>query len=187
MFVVVNLVCDCIYYSVSCDYFYCCFYYIVVWILIALLYWLTEQYVVACDCDTNLMIVKSLQPTYTVKKHITYKTSTRLPFWRWINFLHRTWAWSWNAMFFFGVSVWCQVVWQIFQYCALWKCVFPEHHSLSSEHSRTLVEQNSHRPQTLPPGVATWGVTLSTCHFLVAVYAGMCKHDVINIQHTTAA
>jgi len=52
------------------------------------------------------------QPTYTVRKYITYKTSTRLPFWRWINFLHRTWAWSWNAMFFFGVSIWCLVVLQ---------------------------------------------------------------------------
>lgn len=42
-----------------------------------------------------------------MRKHITHKTSTRLPFWRWINFLHRTWAWSWNAMFFFGVTTLC--------------------------------------------------------------------------------
>lgn len=24
--------------------------------------------------------------------------------WRWINYCHRTWSWTWNAMFFFGVS-----------------------------------------------------------------------------------
>lgn len=44
-----------------------------------------------------------LQPTYSVQKYIVRKSSTRLPFWRWINFLNRTWTWTWNAMFFFGV------------------------------------------------------------------------------------
>jgi len=44
-------------------------------------------------------------------------------------------------------------------------------------------KQGSHRLQT-PPYVATCGVTLSTHHFLVAIYGHyVIKHDVINIQH----
>lgn len=44
-------------------------------------------------------------PVYLLEKQLIRTTSTRWPFWRWFNFLHRTWAWSSNALFFFGVSV----------------------------------------------------------------------------------
>ncbi|XP_067672611.1 uncharacterized protein [Haliotis asinina] len=49
--------------------------------------------------------------TYTVDKYTERKTSTRHPFWRWWNYLHRAWSWTWNSMFFFGVViVWCSPV-----------------------------------------------------------------------------
>lgn len=37
-------------------------------------------------------------------KYLRRKTSTRYPMWRWWNYVHRTWAWMWNSMFFFWVS-----------------------------------------------------------------------------------
>lgn len=45
-----------------------------------------------------------MQPVFLVEKEIIRTTTTRWPFWRWINYCHRTWSWTWNAMFFFGVS-----------------------------------------------------------------------------------
>ncbi|KAK8396821.1 hypothetical protein O3P69_005057 [Scylla paramamosain] len=42
-------------------------------------------------------------PVYLLEKQLIRTTSTRWPFWRWFNFLHRTWAWSSNALFFFGI------------------------------------------------------------------------------------
>ena len=51
--------------------------------------------------DTYLS--KLLQPTYEVSKYTRRKTSTRYPFWRWLNYFHRSWAWTWNAMFWLGV------------------------------------------------------------------------------------
>ncbi|XP_076032256.1 uncharacterized protein LOC143020023 isoform X3 [Oratosquilla oratoria] len=43
------------------------------------------------------------QPVFLLEKQLIRSTSTRWPFWRWFNFLHRTWAWMCNALFFFGV------------------------------------------------------------------------------------
>lgn len=35
----------------------------------------------------------------------------RWPMWRWINYVARTWCWTWNAMFLLGVAVpWCSPV-----------------------------------------------------------------------------
>ncbi|KAG7173436.1 hypothetical protein Hamer_G023461, partial [Homarus americanus] len=42
-------------------------------------------------------------PVYLLEKQLIRTTSTRWPFWRWFNFLHRSWAWTSNALFFFGV------------------------------------------------------------------------------------
>ncbi|KAL4132482.1 hypothetical protein QTP88_009622 [Uroleucon formosanum] len=51
------------------------------------------------------------QAVFLVEKEITHTTTTRWPFWRIINFLYRTWTWTWNAMFFFGVVIpWCSPV-----------------------------------------------------------------------------
>ncbi|XP_073996983.1 uncharacterized protein isoform X2 [Rhodnius prolixus] len=51
------------------------------------------------------------QPVFLVEKEIIRTTTTRWPFWRWINYCHRTWSWTWNAMFFFGVVIpWCSPV-----------------------------------------------------------------------------
>ncbi|XP_068087135.1 uncharacterized protein [Anabrus simplex] len=48
------------------------------------------------------------QPVFLVEKEVIRTTTTRWPMWRWINYCHRTWSWSWNAMFFFGVVIpWC--------------------------------------------------------------------------------
>lgn len=38
-------------------------------------------------------------------------TTTRWPLWRVFNYFHRTWCWTWNAMFFFGIVLpWCSPV-----------------------------------------------------------------------------
>ncbi|XP_071521204.1 uncharacterized protein [Panulirus ornatus] len=42
-------------------------------------------------------------PVYLLEKQLIRTTSTRWPFWRWFNFLHRSWAWTSNALFFFGI------------------------------------------------------------------------------------
>lgn len=48
------------------------------------------------------------QPVYLVEKEIIRTTSTRWPLWRLLNFLQRTWCWTWNMMFMLGVIVpWC--------------------------------------------------------------------------------
>ncbi|XP_063235543.1 uncharacterized protein LOC134538292 isoform X2 [Bacillus rossius redtenbacheri] len=48
------------------------------------------------------------QPVFLVEKEVVRTTTTRWPMWRWINYCHRTWSWTWNAMFFFGVVIpWC--------------------------------------------------------------------------------
>ncbi|XP_005097291.1 uncharacterized protein LOC101859401 [Aplysia californica] len=48
---------------------------------------------------------KDLDTCFTVQKTKAWVTSTRYPFWRWWNFLHRAWAWTWNVMFFFGIVI----------------------------------------------------------------------------------
>jgi len=55
--------------------------------------------------------------------------------------------------------------------------------SFTVQHSRTNKAVIDRR---LRPGAATWGVTLSTRYFLVALLRrdNNCKHDVMNIQHT---
>lgn len=48
------------------------------------------------------------QPVFLVEREEVRSTTTRWPMWRWINYCHRTWSWTWNAMFFFGVVLpWC--------------------------------------------------------------------------------
>ncbi|XP_064104875.1 uncharacterized protein LOC135214466 isoform X2 [Macrobrachium nipponense] len=42
-------------------------------------------------------------PVYLLEKQLIRTTSTRWPFWRWCNFVHRSWAWTCNTLFFFGV------------------------------------------------------------------------------------
>jgi hypothetical protein len=53
------------------------------------------------------------QPVFLVEKEVVRTTTTRWPMWRWINYCHRTWSWTWNAMFFFGVSntISCTSLW----------------------------------------------------------------------------
>ncbi|KAJ8933549.1 hypothetical protein NQ318_002807 [Aromia moschata] len=48
------------------------------------------------------------QPVFLVEKEIVRTTTTRWPLWRIFNYFHRTWCWTWNAMFFFGIVLpWC--------------------------------------------------------------------------------
>uniref|UniRef100_A0A2C9LAC5 Uncharacterized protein n=1 Tax=Biomphalaria glabrata TaxID=6526 RepID=A0A2C9LAC5_BIOGL len=49
-----------------------------------------------------------LNTRFTVQKQISRVTSTRYPFWRWWNFLHRSWSFTWNLIYLFGVIIpWC--------------------------------------------------------------------------------
>ena len=52
---------------------------------------------------------KTNQPvTYTLEKKIKRTNHTGYLGWRWVNFLMRTNAWFWNALFFFGIVLpWC--------------------------------------------------------------------------------
>ncbi|XP_051167467.1 uncharacterized protein LOC127285474 isoform X1 [Leptopilina boulardi] len=51
------------------------------------------------------------QPVFLVEREIIHTTTTRWPMWRWINYIARTWCWTWNAMFLLGVAVpWCSPV-----------------------------------------------------------------------------
>ncbi|XP_012234125.2 uncharacterized protein [Linepithema humile] len=45
------------------------------------------------------------QPVFLVEREILHTTTTRWPMWRWINYIARTWCWTWNAMFLLGVAV----------------------------------------------------------------------------------
>lgn len=48
---------------------------------------------------------------FLVEKEVVHTTTTRWPIWRWFNYFHRTWCWTWNAMFFFGIVLpWCSPV-----------------------------------------------------------------------------
>ncbi|KAK9888177.1 hypothetical protein WA026_000446 [Henosepilachna vigintioctopunctata] len=51
------------------------------------------------------------QPVFLVEKEVVHTTTTRWPMWRIFNYFHRTWCWTWNAMFFFGIVLpWCSPV-----------------------------------------------------------------------------
>uniref|UniRef100_A0A6P7GE45 Uncharacterized protein LOC114337028 n=1 Tax=Diabrotica virgifera virgifera TaxID=50390 RepID=A0A6P7GE45_DIAVI len=51
------------------------------------------------------------QPVFLVEKETIRTTTTRWPIWRIFNYFHRTWCWTWNAMFFFGIVLpWCSPV-----------------------------------------------------------------------------
>lgn len=68
---------------------------------------------VQCTTATSITTPRSdpSQPVFLVEKEVVRTTSTRWPLWRWANYCHRTWSWTWNAMFFFGVVVpWCSPV-----------------------------------------------------------------------------
>ncbi|XP_064624711.1 uncharacterized protein LOC135486100 isoform X2 [Lineus longissimus] len=60
---------------------------------------------------TNPNVLNDTVPTFSVHKHIDRKTTSRYPFWRWMNYMHRTWSWTWNAMFWLGLVIpWCSPV-----------------------------------------------------------------------------
>ncbi|CAH0564403.1 unnamed protein product [Brassicogethes aeneus] len=51
------------------------------------------------------------QPVFLVEKELVRTTTTRWPLWRVFNYFHRSWCWTWNAMFFFGIVLpWCSPV-----------------------------------------------------------------------------
>ncbi|KAF5295161.1 hypothetical protein FQR65_LT10549 [Abscondita terminalis] len=51
------------------------------------------------------------QPVFLVEKEIVRTTTTRWPLWRIFNYFHRTWCWTWNAIFFFGIVLpWCSPI-----------------------------------------------------------------------------
>ncbi|ESO83920.1 hypothetical protein LOTGIDRAFT_108137 [Lottia gigantea] len=54
---------------------------------------------------------KDIVPRYDLEKYVERRTTTRHPFWRWWNYLQRTWTWMWNSMFFFGIVIpWCSPI-----------------------------------------------------------------------------
>ena len=45
---------------------------------------------------------------FTVEKQTVITNTTQYPFWRWSNFIYRTWTWSWNLLFILLILVpWC--------------------------------------------------------------------------------
>ncbi|KAB0793481.1 hypothetical protein PPYR_13101 [Photinus pyralis] len=51
------------------------------------------------------------QPVFLVEKETVRTTTTRWPLWRIFNYFHRTWCWTWNAVFFFGIILpWCSPI-----------------------------------------------------------------------------
>ncbi|XP_045520407.1 uncharacterized protein LOC123711728 isoform X1 [Pieris brassicae] len=59
---------------------------------------------------TNIVTPRSdpSQPVFLADREKVRSTSTRWPGWRLLNFAHRTWCWTWNIMFLFGVMIpWC--------------------------------------------------------------------------------
>lgn len=45
------------------------------------------------------------QPVFLVEKENVRNTSTRFPLWRLVNFVLRTWTWTWNIIFLLGLVV----------------------------------------------------------------------------------
>ncbi|KAH9503994.1 hypothetical protein Btru_067508 [Bulinus truncatus] len=63
--------------------------------------------------DSEPVQTSSLNPntSFTVQKKTDRVTCTRYPFWRWWNFLHRSWSNTWNVMYLFGIVIpWCSPV-----------------------------------------------------------------------------
>lgn len=68
---------------------------------------------VLCKQATSITTPRSdpSQPVFLVEKEIVRTTTTRWPLWRLFNYFHRTWCWTWNAMFFFGIVLpWCSPI-----------------------------------------------------------------------------
>ncbi|KAK2178211.1 hypothetical protein NP493_553g00000 [Ridgeia piscesae] len=84
------------------------------WVVTRVLYGQTEvvpTVIVNNPAAYTGIVVDPDQPKYFVRKYTSRKTNTRYPFWRWLNYFHRTWAWTWNAMFWLGLVVpWCSPV-----------------------------------------------------------------------------
>ncbi|KAK3091951.1 hypothetical protein FSP39_023952 [Pinctada imbricata] len=85
--------------------------------------WLPRNYIVTKTTGSKKevipTVIRKLPPTqsphdvdsYTLDRSYVRMTSSRYPFWRWWNYLQRSWKWTWNCMFFFGVVVpWCSPV-----------------------------------------------------------------------------
>lgn len=55
---------------------------------------------------SNYIITKEPKGNhYKCQEYVTYKNTTKYPFWRWTNFLIRTWCYSWNSLFIFSFVV----------------------------------------------------------------------------------
>ncbi|XP_026470656.1 uncharacterized protein LOC113374909, partial [Ctenocephalides felis] len=51
------------------------------------------------------------QPVFLVEKEVVKTSTTRWPFWRWYNWLQRTWSWTCNAIFLLGAILpWCSPI-----------------------------------------------------------------------------
>ncbi|CAG5132948.1 unnamed protein product, partial [Candidula unifasciata] len=84
--------------------------------------------------------------SFSVQKSIERGTSTRYPFWRWWNFLQRTWSYTWNLMYFFGIVIpWCSPV--SFR-ALLWPSSFVPDLD-QSQHDGSLFPRESSRTQSL--------------------------------------
>ncbi|XP_056019360.1 uncharacterized protein LOC125672084 isoform X3 [Ostrea edulis] len=86
--------------------------------------WLPKNYIVTKIEGTRQTVIPTkmvkMEPirkktpgnlSYNVDRDHRWMSSSRYPFWRWWNYLQRTWAWSWNSLFFLGVVVpWCSPI-----------------------------------------------------------------------------
>ncbi|XP_052685923.1 uncharacterized protein LOC128165435 isoform X5 [Crassostrea angulata] len=80
--------------------------------------WLPKNYIVTKIEGTRRTVIQTkvirtepppgrtpVNVSYSLERYYGRMTSSRYPFWRWWNYLQRTWAWSWNSLFFLGVVI----------------------------------------------------------------------------------
>uniref|UniRef100_A0A8W8HZT2 Uncharacterized protein n=1 Tax=Magallana gigas TaxID=29159 RepID=A0A8W8HZT2_MAGGI len=86
--------------------------------------WLPKNYIVTKDEGRRQTVIptkvirtepppgkRPVNVCYRWERYHGRMTSSRYPFWRWWNYLQRTWAWSWNSLFFLGVVIpWCSPI-----------------------------------------------------------------------------
>ncbi|CAL1542802.1 unnamed protein product [Lymnaea stagnalis] len=83
--------------------------------------WIVRQSQFVGRSEVIPTIIRNIEPAhnnsldlntrFSVQKSTERVTSTRYPFWRWWNFIQRTWSNTWNIIYFLGIIIpWCSPV-----------------------------------------------------------------------------
>ncbi|XP_059139647.1 uncharacterized protein LOC131927817 [Physella acuta] len=83
--------------------------------------WIVRQSHIVGRSDVIPTVIRETEPlqkialdanaVFTVQKKTERVTSTRYPFWRWWNFMQRSWSNTWNLIYMFGIIIpWCSPV-----------------------------------------------------------------------------